>query len=285
MISLFDDKLRDIDHKMATILPREIPNLFDEIPLDIFGQLLLDVPAEYQNMKAYFPSMSSEASQRHWTGDCGVSLLNQSVMFIKSLVHGYARITGKSLENEIILDYGCGWGRLIRLLYKYVYYENIFAVDPWDQSIDECRKHGIKANLAISEWVPKILPFKKRFDLIFSFSVFTHLSEKTTRIILDTLRNYISDDGVLVITIRPKEYWQVHNDREIISEMIKLHDEKGFAFSPLDLPPIDGDITYGDTSISLKYLYDNFPQWELAFIEYSNIDPYQVILFLKPKLI
>lgn len=131
--------------------------------------------------------------------------------------------------------------------------------------------------------MPKNLPFDKKFDLVFAFSVFTHLSEKTTHVVLKTLRNYIADNGLLVITIRPKEYWKIHNKGEVASEMLTIHDENGFAFTPLDLPPIDGDITYGDTSISLDYFISHFPQWDLAYLEYNSIDPYQVILFLKPK--
>jgi hypothetical protein len=61
-----------------------------------------------------------------------------------------------------------------------------------------------------------------------------------------------------------------------------LHDEKGFAFKPHNRTPIDGDITYGDTSMTLKYFEDNFPQWKIAAVECNDIDPYQVILFLKP---
>lgn len=282
MIDLFESELSQIDKEMALVQPSAIPRLFRRIPLEIFGTVLLDIPSRFPNMKAFFPSMASEEVQRNWTGAHGNNLLLQSTAFVKTLVSGYAEITGENIENAKMLDFGCGWGRIIRLLYKFTSFENIYAVDPWDESIKQCREHGIKANLALSEWVPRTLPFTCHFDLIYAFSVFTHLSEKTAHTALKTLRNYISNYGVLAITIRPKEYWYVHDKGTLASEMIRSHEEKGFAFTPHGHTPNDGDITYGDTSISMDYFYSHFPQWRIVCVDYNLIDPYQVILFVKP---
>ena len=287
MFFMFEEELEKIDREMIVAESLNIPLLFGRIPLDVFGKLLLDVPNYYPNIKAYFPSMASENIQKQWTGNHGEKLLKQSVTFIKTMVHGYSSISGKGVAQASVLDYGCGWGRLIRLLYKLVPINNIYGVDPWDESIKICKQNGVKGNLAISDYVPRSLPFEERFDLIFAFSVFTHLSEKTTRIVLDTLRKYVSQDGVLVITIRPREYWPIHErvhpgQGVMASKMMAIHDEKGFAFSPHNRSPIDGDITYGHTSMTLKYIEDNFSQWKITAIEYNDTDPYQVILFLQP---
>lgn len=64
--------------------------------------------------------------------------------------------------------------------------------------------------------------------------------------------------------------------------MTELHEERGFAFNPQDRPPIDGDITYGDASITPGYFKRNFPQWKLIKVEYNIVDAYQVILFFQP---
>jgi len=287
MLSMFKKELVKIDQEMGATESPNIPWLFRRFPLDAFGKLLLDIPSQYPHIKAYFPSMASDNVQKSWTGSYGETLLNQSVAFIKTMVYGYSSITGKSIGDASVLDYGCGWGRLIRLIYKLVPINNIYGVDPWDESIDICQQNGVKGNLAISEYVPHSLPFEQQFDLIFAFSVFTHLSEKTTQIVLATLRKYISKDGMLIITIRPKEYWDVHErvypeQGVVASKMVKMHDEKGIAFSPHNLPPIDGDVTYGDTSITLVYFEDKFPQWKITAVECNDIDPYQIILFLKP---
>jgi len=274
--------LRRIEEQIISSQPGDLPNLFEKIPLDNFGFLLLDIPEIYPNMKSFFPVMPPDTVQDSWTGSHGVALLRQSLLFIKTLTAGYMEITGKQLQTAKVLDYGCGWGRLIRLLYKFVPYENIYGVDPWQKSIDLCRQYGVRANLMVSDYVPRILPFDEKFDLIFAFSVFTHLSEKTANTVLQTLRNYCSNDGLLAITIRPKEYWAFHQKGEFKERMFEMHDETGFAFIPHYREPIDGDITYGDASISLDYLKENFPQWKFVKEVTNPGDLYQKIVFLQP---
>lgn len=275
-------ELQAIDKVILNTQPRDIPGLFKDISLDKFGLLLLDVPSAYPNIKAFFPSMASDEVQDSWTGNHGKVLLGQSLAFMKNVLSGYYEITGRDIQDARVLDFGCGWGRLLRLLYKYVSYEQIYGIDPWYKSIDHCRDQGIKGNLAISDYVPRTIPFDVQFDLIYAFSVFTHLSAKTCAVSLSTLRKYIADNSLLVITIRPKEYWLVHQNGKFSSEMLALHDKTGFAFIPHNRPPIDGDITYGDASISVDYFERNFPQWKVIKTFATRKDVHQVLMFLRP---
>jgi len=281
MISDYDAVLRAIDARLSETPPNQVPQLLNPLPLAVWGELLLEILATYPNLKAFFPSMPSEAIQTHWTGNHGAALLSQTIAFVESLVEGYQTITRRSLERARVLDFGCGWGRIIRLLYKYVGYDNIFAVDPWEEPIALCKQHGVKAYLAISEEVPTALPFEGEFDLIYAFSVFTHLSEKTTRAAFTTLRRSIADDGVLLITVRPREYWQVHG-AAVADRMEAKHDQRGFAFLPSNRTPIGGDITFGDTSMAADYVAANFPRWQVVTGHSNPVDRYQSLLFLRP---
>jgi SAM-dependent methyltransferase len=281
-LDIFDETLREIDIKLPLTGTSDLPELFKDIPLDIFGNLLLQTPEQFPNIKNALPTMASEDTQNHWTGNSGEELQRQSVAFMRTMTAGFTAISSKNLASCTVLDYGCGWGRLTRLLCKLVPLERIYAVDPYDASIRECEKHKVMGNIHLSDWVPKTLPVDCQFDLIFAFSVFSHLSEKTMHIVLKTLHNYILPGGVLAITIRPKEYWKFHDDRNIAKEMEKMHGEKGFAFAPHNLAPIDGDITYGDTSMSLEYIKRNFTDWTISRIEYNLVDVLQIILFLEP---
>lgn len=281
-LNIFGEILREIDISLLLTGTSNLPELFKDIPLDIFGVLLLQTPEQFPNIKNALPTMASEDTQKHWTGNSGRELQRQSVAFMRTMTAGFNAISSKNLANCTVLDYGCGWGRLTRLLYKLVPLNRIYAVDPYDASMRECEKHNVMGNICLSDWVPRNLPVDCQFDLIFAFSVFSHLSEKTMHIVLETLHNYLLPGGVLVITIRPKEYWKFHDDRKIAKEMEAMHDEKGFAFAPHDREPIDGDITYGDTSMSLEYIKRNFADWVISRIEYNLVDALQIVLFLEP---
>lgn len=175
---------------------------------------------------------------------------------------------------------------MIRLMYKFTAPENIYGCDPWDKSIELCQTHGLKGNFSICDYVPKEPPFSGiQFDLIYAFSVFTHLSQNTAFSVLASCRNLIAKDGILAITIRPFSYWDVENssnaniDRE---KMKRAHREQGFAFSPHIREPINKEVTYGDASISLSYIQAQWTDWVLAGIDCCIQDPYQTIVFLKP---
>lgn len=59
----------------------------------------------------------------------------------------------------------------------------LHGCDPVEDIPDVSRKTGVPAGLARSEFLPEKLPFpdaQDKFGLIFSFSVFTHISEAPT---------------------------------------------------------------------------------------------------------
>lgn len=282
MLKFFERTLAAIDTRIDDVATSELPTLLGDLPLDVFGQLLLDIPDRFPRLQAHFPTMAPAQAQKRWTGAQGEALLAQSVAFVRSMIgcYGERRLTR---DGAKVLDFGCGWGRLIRLMYKYVPHTNLYAVDPWDESIAICKRHSVRANFAISDWVPRTLPFDHRFDLIYAFSVFTHLSEKTAGIAMDTLRRHIADDGLLVITIRPPDYWKLRGDAVFQERMRRAHRQQGFAFSPHEnAVAVDGEITYGDTSMSLRYIARNFPGWKRHRVDYNLVDPYQVIVCLRP---
>ena len=86
-----------------------------------------------------------------------------------------------------MLDFGCGWGRLTRMLARDVAPGNLFGCDPAQGILDVCRADRVPAELARSDFLPQRVPFDGPFDLAFAFSVFTHLSERAAEASLDAL--------------------------------------------------------------------------------------------------
>jgi SAM-dependent methyltransferase len=258
-----------------------------QLPIDDFGQLLLAVPAQYAALSGLLPRMAEDKVQRDWTGATGQALLNQSVAFVRTLTSAYREYGGGDLADSHVLDFGCGWGRLLRLMLKYCEPDRLFGVDPWTEAIDLCRKDGVLAHLAVSDYVPAQLPFEgTNFDLAYAFSVFTHLSERTALKCLASLRARMTSRSLLAISIRPVEYWTFQSfwDKGYTPEQLaEAHHGNGYAFFPHNRTPIHGDITYGDTSISLQYITDRWTDWELAGIDHNSGDSYQVLVFLRPR--
>jgi 2-polyprenyl-3-methyl-5-hydroxy-6-metoxy-1,4-benzoquinol methylase len=237
-----------------------------------------------KNTSRLLPAMPPEEVQKAWTGSAGVPLLEQSMGFIEVMAAGYARIAGRPLRGATVLDYGCGWGRLMRLMYAHIPPSRLYGCDPWSDSIELCRSHGVRGHLALSDYLPKSLPFgDTQFDLIYAYSVFTHLSERTCNTVLAALRQRIKPNGLLCITVRPGAYWRAHSSDEAVrAAMSTSHRYKGFAFVAHDRAAIDGEITYGDTSISLDYMRTHWVEWEI--VETGVIsDEYQLVIFLRPK--
>ncbi|MFN3314397.1 MAG: class I SAM-dependent methyltransferase [Hyphomonas sp.] len=256
-----------------------------ELSLDDFGLLMLTMPSkQFPAMSARLPAMAASKIQRAWTGADGTTLLRQSLNFVRSVRASYEAKTRKSLSGARILDYGCGYGRLLRLMMFYADNSQLVGCDPWDESIKLCTEDGIKCRLDVTDYLPESLPYPAgAFDFIYAFSVFTHTSLRATRTALAALRKVIAKDGILAITIRPLEYWDM--DQNFVKQAAALkekHRKEGFVFMPHQRKPIDGDITYGDTSMSFEYLDSLAPGWKRVGYDRSLDDAYQIIVYLKP---
>jgi len=257
------------------------------LSLDEFATVLLNMPdPALPAVSRLLPKMADDEVQRSWTGNAGYPLLQQSLNFVRSVALQCVQLTGRPLSGRSVLDFGCGYGRIIRLMYYYNDPSRIWGVDPWTRSIELCREAGMLGNFALSDYLPRDLPVNgTRFDLIYAFSVFTHLSERATKQALSTLRHYIESDGLCVITIRPKEYWDVaaNAGHGVDAALMKhRHDGPGFAFFPHAVAPVDGDVTYGDTSLTFSWLRANIPDWKIVGYDRSLDDPLQIIVYLRP---
>lgn len=283
MLELFADELAAADRRLAEDPRLELSAAMRRIPLEVFGELCLAVPDNLNAIRSRLPTMASDEVQRNWTGNCGQVLMSQSVAFVRTMLSMHGNRGDREKDALQILDFGCGWGRLLRLLLKYVPAERLHGVDPWHRSIDLCREHGIPCKLALSDYIPRSLPFEGPFDLVYAFSVFTHLSEPTARAALATIRRSISERGMLCLTIRPIEYWHHHGPNGEPG-CIERHRDLGFAFLPHESrKPIEGEITYGDTSMSLDQLATLAEGWTIAEVEWNPCDPLQVVVALVPS--
>ena len=252
--------------------------------LNDFALVLWSMPNDrYPRLSTLFPAMASPDVQKMWTGQAGYTLLSQSVSFMRSASANYAELTGGSLVGKRILDFGCGYGRLLRL--AAFYSDDVYGVDPGQKVLGFCAKAGLVDNIELSEYLPSSLPAPTDIDFAYAFSVFTHLSEQATKICLAALRKHMNPQAILCITIRPLEYWRVAHSTMVETGLRALelqHRENGFAFFPHNRAPVDGDIIYGDTSMTLEWLGEAAgPDWKIEAVDRCLEDGQQRYVFLR----
>lgn len=287
-IGIVNHELHRIENSITDSTTRD--ELFEQLRcylgLDDFGMLLWSMPnTAYPKMSKILPKMAKDEIQLSWTGNSGIKLLKQTTTFVRSVAYHFYKFSGDTLNNKSILDFGCGYGRIARLMYYFANSENLFGVDPWDKSIEICHSDGLEKNFFLSDYLPVNLPTgEKKFCLIYAFSVFTHLSQRATITAMETLLQHLESTGILVITIRPIEYWSMNPNLKqlgVVEQQMSLHKENGFSFLPDNRHPVDGDITYGNTSMSLNWIKETFPRVSILGIDRSLDDPMQVYVFLQ----
>ena len=147
----------------------------------------------------------------------------------------------------------------------------------------------MKANLSLIDYVPSKSAYPTAlFDIGYSFSVFTHLSEQTCKAVLNSVLPSIKPGGIFTVTVRPPEFWKfVQRYKRLVGftsrGLLKQHRESGIAFYPEPgREPIDGDVPFGDTSISLGYIRDHWKDWRILGTSHNEIDPMQLLVHLTP---
>jgi SAM-dependent methyltransferase len=262
---------------LVNVLP-----ILRKLSLEDFGLVLISMPNEdYPILSTILPRMASDDIQRRWTGYAGMDLFPQTAAFARQTASAFALYAGRSLRDAKVLDFGCGYGRNMRSMLYFTDPPNLWGIDAWQSSLELAVRDGVPGVFRKSDTQPQALPVgDEKFDLIFAFSVFTHISKETSEAILSAMRKSIAATGICLVTVRPVEFWYRlgHRlDREVIDEMVDLHHRTGYAYRPLEQSE---NKSYGDASISLTF-FDRCG-WELIGYDSTTVDPYQIAAILRP---
>jgi ubiquinone/menaquinone biosynthesis C-methylase UbiE len=106
----------------------------------------------------------------------------------------------KHLDHQArILDYGCGYGRILQQLVKFGY-SNCVGIDFSEGMLTRCRSTLPRIDLIQNDG--KSLPFRERaFDAVVLFSVLTCVPcEKDQRTLLTEVRHVLRPGGLLYIS-------------------------------------------------------------------------------------
>ena len=151
-------------------------------------------------------------------------------------------------KNLSILDFGCSTGRVLR------HFHNDYRQHGWQlngvdiqaRCIEWLRCHFPREFTVYTGSVMPFIPFEDRsFDVVYGFSVFTHIKYLWDAWLLE-LRRVLKPGGLLIQTIHTEHAWEFYH----------RHREEGWVrsnHSPrvYDAPNMDVDwFAYGDIGVS-----------------------------------
>jgi len=254
-----------------------------------FCNLHIDSLGQYPHLAKLLPQMPSDDVQKKWVGDYGRHLMMRSCNLARLFDLMSYRVTGSGLAGKNILDYGCGWGRLLRIMNYYSPSEKVDGVDPMQVSLDHCEEAKIPNKLSLIAARPDALPLEqKKYDFAFAFSVFTHTPADVTATVLRALRPCMSSNSVFVATIRSVEWVSVRDGKWPQEKTQRMRDSfyaDGYGFETFDTSDSLESADYGDTIMTIDYMEKLAEKegWSLASVDRDLTEPFQIAVALKPK--
>ncbi|MFN8112837.1 MAG: class I SAM-dependent methyltransferase [Solirubrobacterales bacterium] len=294
LTNLFGAELDPIEERIAAgATGDEAYGLFRGLDDDLWALLLSGQYSAYPAIRGLLPDVPEPHLQLSWNGADGLGLLSQSKSFYAHVKRMHAEHHGGELSGARILDFGCGWGRLTRFFARDVPAGALHGCDPVESILDVCRTSRVPAELHRSDFVPESLPVDG-IDVAFSFSVFTHLSERAAQTCLNAIHDALNPDGIAVLTIRPPDYLgldeKMHGARdELGPDPYAAMSEPQFVFAPHGVdeghPQYQGgEMTYGDTVVSLAYVREHWTErFELVDVRATLEDMFQVAVTLRRR--
>lgn len=189
------------------------------------------------------PQMPAEKVQLHFTGASGRGTLLQSLDFVNLAVDALSQQSVKDLKEKLLLDFGCGWGRITRMWLRKIPGENIVGVDPMEEMIALCKETIPNVHFLLTQPAPPISELVgQTFDLVTAYSVFSHLNEEYLNLWFNEFARLVKPGGMMFITTR---------SRKFIDHLLQKRENNEFA----------------EYEQALK---NNFPDLESAYRDYDQ---------------
>jgi ubiquinone/menaquinone biosynthesis C-methylase UbiE len=241
---------------------------------------------EHPVLREMLPSLPDESVQARFTGLKGDDTLTRAFRIYTLFKQIAEKHYGKISECRNILDFGCGWGRITRFFLKDLDPPAIWGVDCLSSIIEICKQTNKWCNFSTVETLPPTAFPDEMFDLIYSYSVFSHLSEDAHRQWLRDFHRILRPGGLLIVTTRGREFIELcaelrkkenlSSHSKVISSIFRDterclsdYDEGKYCHQPVAGGESLDASFYGETCIPKSYVLKHWTE-QFTFLDYLD---------------
>jgi SAM-dependent methyltransferase len=154
----------------------------------------------------YLPGLADPELRERLTGMRVEVALRDGFNFYRLCKELFERYAAPLSDSARVLDFGCGWGRIIRFFLRDIEPTGLVGVDVSEEAIAACRETNQWCSFEQIHPFPPIGFDDASFDLIFLYSVFSHLTEQAHLQWLAEFDRILKAGGVLIATTWPRDY-------------------------------------------------------------------------------
>jgi SAM-dependent methyltransferase len=181
--------------------------VFAGAPDDLWRWANIEGIRRSPELQALLPTLPADSVQKRFTGNSGKVTLAEGYRFVQLVKEQAERHHAGGLAGcRDVLDYGCGWGRIVRFWLKDFEPEHVTGIDCLEDAIELCRATipGVRFEL-VDPYPPTHLAADS-VDVISSFSVFSHLSEEAHLQWLAEFQRVLRPGGILTVTTWSRDF-------------------------------------------------------------------------------
>lgn len=249
-------------------------------PRQVFGRLddaawlntLIASIAEPVQNGVRLPGFPDAALQIATVGSANETAIKEHSLFYSLIREACAAHSRPIGAQTAILDFGVSWGRTVRFFLRDTDAAYLHGVDVNDQFLNAARETRCPATLQKIDPLGSLPYTDATFDLIYSYSVFTHLPEAVADRWLSEIRRTLKPGGMFVATVESPRFIERRLNTDPNDETLHPR-ERRLARILADEPQVRARLiehgvthvpmsdTYGDTMIRPEYLHQHWGQF------------------------
>ena len=198
----FKPQISDTDQKQNDSILKYASHLSDQ---EWFEVIVKSVDNPFVD-DIELPGFPPDEFQRNSIGSSGKHALSEGFNFY-SEIKQYAANLGRPLSRDShILDFGCGWARMMRFFLKDVVADNLYGIDVDPAMIDICVNTVRQGNYSVVKPEPPTQFSNNSFDVVYAYSVFSHLSEPVHIKWVEEFSRILKPGGIMIVTTQARRF-------------------------------------------------------------------------------